>query len=563
MAVDSSGRLVLTGFVQRHGDVRRQADHLGGLHRHLRRTRAPVASEAILPDMRHTLLLALSVVALAGLAAACPRAVGQHGPPLRARAQPDRADRPGAAVALHGSLGAARRVPRPRGRQLRGVGLPAQGAARLPPVVRRQRVRRPDLRQQPRHDGGHQARGQHRSLRARDLHRRRHVARPARPGRRPRAPRRDDVRTDHRLREVQARPETDVAGRARRPVQLLGRRAEGLRGRRGQRQERRDHRLAARPHPARAAGAQPARRPVAVRHPDHSRDGRQRPRAHRHRRQRRETRRGEEDLRRAARVAGQGVRRGGCPLQAAPRGDDEHRVARQAVRPGLRVGQGGARQGVRLQPAPRLRTDCRARAVGHDRAPGLRLVLRRRHVHQRLGDLGVRRPRHRPAVARVPPQAPARRRQDDARAVAGRRLHPLVRGLRLRLLPRRHDAALHRRGARLRARLGRRRVREGLLGVDAQGLRLLRLGRRGRRRPDGQHQGRLGSRGNREAPQPGRADRRVPRHGVDRGGRGDARPREASRTRRLPTRRTRPRRRRGRRSTGGSSTTGTGGSTSR
>ncbi len=247
-------------------------------------------------------------------AACAGRRAGRRGRCGRPKADPRFArDQPVALAArppdpLHGSLGPARSVPRPRGRQLRGVGLPAEGPARLPPVVRRRALRRPDPRQQPRHDGGHQARGQHRPLRARDLHRRRHVARPARPGRRARPPRRDDVGTDHRLREVQARPETDVAGRARRPVQLLGRRAEGLRGRRGQRQERRDHRLAARPHPARTAGAQPAGRPVAVRHPDHSRDGRQRPRAHRHRRQRREARRGEEDLRCAARVAGQGVR---------------------------------------------------------------------------------------------------------------------------------------------------------------------------------------------------------------------------------------------------------------
>ena len=230
--------------------------------------------------------------------------------------------------------------------------------------------------------------------------------------------------------------------------------------------------------------------PVAVRDPHHAGDGGEGPRADRHHGERREARRGEEDLRGAARLARGALPRVGRALPGAAGRDDQHRVARPPVRPGVRVGQGGARQGLRLQPAPRVRPHRGPRAVRHDRAPRLRLVLRRRHVHQRVGDLGVRRPRHRPAVARVPAQAAARRRQDDARAVAGRRLHPLVRGLRVRLLPRRHDAALHRRGPRLRAGERRRGVREGLLAVDAEGVRLLRLDRRGRRRPDGQHQGR-------------------------------------------------------------------------
>ena len=46
--------------------------------------------------------------------------------------------------------------------------------------------------------------------------------------------------------------------------------------------------------------------------------------------------------------------------------------------------------------------------VGHDRAARFRLVLRRRHLHQRVGHLVVRRPRHHQAVARVPAQAAAR-----------------------------------------------------------------------------------------------------------------------------------------------------------
>ena len=286
-----------------------------------------------------------------------------------------------------------------------------------------------------------------------------------------------------------------------RPVQLLGRGREGVRRRRGQRPERGDRRIAPRPDPAGAAGAQPAGRALAVLDPHHAGGGRAGPRADRDVRERREAGRREEDVRQAA------VGRGGVPpgvcraLPEAPRGDDRHRDARRAARPGVRVGQGRPGQGVRLQPAPGLRPRRGPRPVRHDRAARVRLVLRRRHVHQRLGDLVVRRPRHHPAVAGVPPQAPAGRRQDDARAVAGRRLPPVVRGLPLRLLPRRHDAALHHRGARLRARDRRRRVRARLLAVDPEGVRLLRVHRRERRRPDGQHEGRP-RRGDRQAAQP-------------------------------------------------------------
>ncbi len=214
------------------------------------------------------------------------------------------------------------------------------------------------------------------------------------------------------------------------------------------------------------------------------------------------------------------VPRVGGALPAAARGDDEHRQPRRPPRPRLRVGQGGARQGVRLQPAPRVRAHRGPRAVGHERAAGVRLVLRRRRLHQLVGHDGVRRLRHGEAVARVPARAPARRRQDDARAVAGRGLHQVVRGVSVRLLPRRHDAALHRRGARLRARERRRGDGEGLLAVDEEGVRLLRVDRRGRRRPDGQHEGGPGGRGNRHAAAARRPDGRLPRGRVDGGRRG-------------------------------------------
>ena len=388
-------------------------------------------------------------------AVASPGGTGRRAP-IRPRPEPDRASRPGTARALHGGVGAEGGAARTRGRQFRGVGLSAEGPARLPPVVRHAGLRRADPGRESRRRRGRAAGGERRAVRARGVHRRRGVARAARrPGRHHPA-RRHDVAAAAGGGEVPAGPEADVAGGARRPVQLLGRGPEGVRARGGQRQARGDDRVAVRDRSARAAGPQSARRAVAVHHRDYARDRRARSRPDCHLGEPRRARGREGDLPEAARVERGDVPRVGGALPAASRGDDEHRQPGRSPRSRVRVGQGRARQGVCLQPPPRVRAPRWPGAVGHERAAGVRLVLWRRRVHQLVGDDGLRRLRHGEADARVPARAAARRRQDDARAVAGRGVPQVVRGVPVRLLPCRHDAALHHRGARLRASERRR-----------------------------------------------------------------------------------------------------------
>ena len=247
------------------------------------------------------------------------------------------------------------------------------------------------------------------------------------PGR-PRAARRRRRREPlHGGREVPARPEADVAGRARRPVQLLGRRPEGVRDRRSAAASTR--RSIGSPFGARR---RPSSRPTTCRTRRRSSPSRITPET---------AARGLVPIVIAASVEGldaarrRPTRRCSASSEALYRESAAHyRRLREEMtsidtpgrppRSRVRVGQGRARQGLRLQPAPRVRPHRGPRAVGHERAAGVRLVLRRRRVHQLVGDDGVRRLRHGEAVARVPAQAPARRRQDDARAVAGRRVHP-------------------------------------------------------------------------------------------------------------------------------------------
>jgi hypothetical protein len=179
------------------------------------------------------------------------------------------------------------------------------------------------------------------------------------------------------------------------------------------------------------------------------------------------------------------------------------------------VGQGRSTR-VRLQSAARLRPRRRAgtlRPVGETR---VRLVLRRRRLHQQLGDdrlWGFRDRAREPALSR---EASARRRQDDARALPGSGLHPVVREVPLWLLPRGHDAALRPRGLGLRSRELGSRVRPRDLALDPEGLRVLRLDGRGRRRSHGQHPGGPGRGRDRDAALDGRTDRRVSRR-PDRG----------------------------------------------
>ncbi len=140
-----------------------------------------------------------------------------------------------------------------------------------------------------------------------------------------------------------------------------------------------------------------------------------------------------------------------------------------------RVGKGRARQGLRMQPAARLRAHRRARSVRAFRAAGVRLVLRRRRLHQQLGDDRLRRLRDGAREPAVSIAAPARRRKDDARALPGGGLHPVVRGVSVRLLPCGYDAALHPCGLGLRPRERGCRVRPRDLAFAPEGVRVLRF----------------------------------------------------------------------------------------
>ncbi len=124
------------------------------------------------------------------------------------------------------------------------------------------------------------------------------------------------------------------------------------------------------------------------------------------------------------------------------RDDDVHAaIAGRAAEQRRGIREGEPRRVDGLQPRPGLRPGGGIRTVRRRERPArLRLVLRRRRVDQLVRDdrrrAGRARARRRAAVLR---EVPARRRQDHARDLAGRRTRRLVQ-LSVSVLSRRHDA---------------------------------------------------------------------------------------------------------------------------
>ena len=196
---------------------------------------------------------------------------------------------------------------------------------------------------------------------------------------------------------------------------------------------------------------QSARRAVAVHHRDHARDRRARFRADCHLGEPRGARGREGDLPETARVERGDVPRVSGALPPAARGDDEHRQPGRPPRSRVRVGEGRARQGICLQSPPRVRAHRGPGAVGHERTAGFGWFFGgdafiNSWAMTVYGDFDT--------VKRTLEFLRARQRAD------GKMMHELsqgggvlqvVRGVSVRLLPCRHDAPLHHRGARLRA----------------------------------------------------------------------------------------------------------------